>query len=306
MGDPNTIVNFNGGRVELQNAQIVSHNYKSSLAICPRSGKFAEFRLAYGMGTDDVGGTVYFNDGTTTVQEMWVSPTYFESYLCEKDASGNYITNSKGEYLTTCLRTPTNTFVYGGSHCMMRACQDPTSQGGAPKDKPGSEGKLLGLYKYPKNPEDGKKGGWTANGTNGLVTPTTGNVPDGYKVASVTPNTNGTDDVADDYLNFWFDPEFEPTAQPEIDKKISFWKTCMTRIGAEYAGYPERFVGGNAEVEFVGTEQMEIVKNLLYCKIDDEICDIIPVIPKKYVVHTDMKIGLSIDNVKEAIQILNN
>jgi hypothetical protein len=43
-----------------------------------------------------------------------------------------------------------------------------------------------------------------------------------------------------------------------------------------------------------------------FCIIDDEICDIIPVIPKKYVVHTDMKIGLSIDNVKEAIQILNN
>lgn len=272
MGNSKTVVNFNGGQVELQNAQIVSTNYASSLAICPRSGKFAGIFLAYGLGTDDVGGTVNFNDGTTTVQEMWVSPTYFESYLCEKDASGNYITNAKGEYLTTCLRTPTNTFVSGGSHCMMRACSDPQSQGGAPKDQPG--GKLLGIYKYPKNPESGKKGGWSDNGTNGLVTPTAGNVPVGYNVNSVTPNNNGTVDAADDYLNFWFDPEFEPTAQPEIDKKISYWKTCMTRIEAEYAGQGGH-VGGDVVVDFAGEVQTEIVKNLLYCKIDQNILDVI-------------------------------
>lgn len=281
MGNSKTVVNFNGGQVELQNAQIVSTNYASSLAICPRSGKFAGIFLAYGLGTDDVGGTVNFNDGTTTVQEMWVSPTYFESYLCEKDTSGNYITNSKGEYLTTCLRTPTNTFVYGGSHCMMRACSDPQSQGGAPKDKPGNEGKLLGLYKFPKYPESGKKGGWT-DGENGLVNvvtsdidPVNHQVPVGYNVKSVTPNNNGTkDNKDDDYLNFWFDPTFEPSAQPEIDKKISFWKTCMTRIEAEYAGHGGS-VGGDAVVEFAGAVQTELVKNLLYCKIDENILNVI-------------------------------
>lgn len=270
MGNSNTVVNFNGGQVELQNAQIVSTNYASSLAICPRSGKFAGIFLAYGLGTDDVGGTVNFKDGTTTVLPMWVSPNYFESYLCEKDAEGNYIKNDKGEYLTTCLRTPANTYVSGGSHCMMRACSEPQRQGGAPKDKAGNDGKLLGLYKFPKNPDSGQKGGWT-NGTNGLVTPTAGNVPNEYKVESVTPNNNGTDNAEDDYLNFWFDPNFEPSAQPEKDKKISFWKTSMTRISAEYANYGERFVGGETSVEFDGTEQMEIVKNLLYCKIDENI-----------------------------------
>ena len=115
MGNKNTIVNFNGGQVELQNAQIVSTNYKSSLAICPRSGEFAGVLLAYGMGTDDVRGTVNFNDGTTTVLPMYVSPNFAESYLLDKDANGSYITNSKGEFRTSCLRTPTNTFVTGGS-----------------------------------------------------------------------------------------------------------------------------------------------------------------------------------------------
>ena len=277
MGNARTIVNFDGGQVELQNAQIVSTNYKSSLAICPRSGLFAGVPLAYGMGTDDVGGTVNFNDGTTTVLPMYVSPNYAESYLLDKDANGQYITNSKGEFLTSCLRTPQNTYVYGGSHCMMRACKDPESQGGAPKDGPG--GSLLGLYQYPKNPADGKKGGWTLlTDGNGLVDPNSVTVPTGYNVNSVTPNTNGTiegdNPDKDDYLNFWFDPNFEPAAQPEVDKIISFWKTCMTRIEAEYAGYGGE-VGGNTQVEKAGDVQTEVVKYLLYCKIDENIHDVI-------------------------------
>lgn len=43
-----------------------------------------------------------------------------------------------------------------------------------------------------------------------------------------------------------------------------------------------------------------------FCIIDDEICDIIHDIPQKYIVHTDTKIGLTLDDVKKAIQILNN
>lgn len=279
MGNGNTIVNFNGGQVELQNAQIVSPNYKSSLAICPRAGTFAGILLAYGMGTDDVEGTVNFNDGTTTVLPMYVSPDYAESYLLDKDASGNPI-KKDGKFLTTCLRTPAKTFVYGGSHCMMRACTDPESQGGAPKDK---DGNLLGLYKYPQNPASGHRGGWSVSAIgNGLVTPTTGNVPDYYKVESVTPNPGEDGQIdeipcstgCDDYLNFWFDPNFESAAQPEINKQISFWKTCMTLIKAEYAGYGGS-VGGNTSVAMSGDLQTEIVKYLLYCKIDDNIHEVI-------------------------------
>ena len=278
MGNGNTVVNFNGGQVELQNAQIVSPNYKSSLAICPRSGEFAGVLLAYGMGTDGVGGTVNFTDGTTTVIPMYVSPNYAESYLLDKDAEGNNITNSRGEFLTTCLRTPAKTFVSGGSHCMMRACSDPESQGGAPKNKPGEDGVLLGLYKYPRldpNPADATNKtlnwGWDdIAGGNGLVTPKS--VPKGYGILSVTPNTNGTESTEDDYLNFWFDPAFESTVTPEIDKQISFWKTCMTLIEAQYAGEGGS-VGGDATIKFEGEEQMELIKYLLYCKIDEHILD---------------------------------
>lgn len=269
LGSPQTVVTFNGGQVELENAQNVSDNYKTTLAISYRGGKFASFFLAHGMGSDEVSGTVNFKDGTTTVKPMTVNEKYRQYYLMDQDENGNQLNT------TSCLRCPENTYVSGGSHCMMRACQDPTSQGGAPKDKPGSEGKLLGLYKYPKNPETGKKGGWTANGTNGLVTPTTDNVPDGYKVESVTPNNNGTDNAEDDYLNFWFDPGFESSVQPEVDKTISYWKTCMTKISAEYSPTMKGSAGGNVEIKFSGDNQTELVMNFLYCKLDQNIFDVI-------------------------------
>ena len=267
LGSPQTVVTFNGGQVELENAQNVSDNYKTTLAISYRGGKFASFFLAHGMGSDEVSGTVNFKDGTTTVKPMTVTEKYRQYYLMDQDENGNQLNT------TSCLRCPENTYVSGGSHCMMRACQDPTSQGGAPLNKPG--GKPLGLYKYPKNPEDGKKGGWTANGTNGLVTPTTGNVPDGYKVESVTPNNNGTDNAEDDYLNFWFDPSFEPSVQPEVDRTISYWKTCMTRISAEYSPTMKGSAGGNVEIKFSGDNQTELVMNFLYCKLDQNIFDVI-------------------------------
>lgn len=264
MGAQNTTVNFDGGQVELQNAQIVSTNYITSMAICERVGTFAGIFLAYGMGTDGVGGTVNFNDGTTTVLTMEVAANYRQYYLMDTDANGNELNT------TSCLRTPEKTFVKGGSHCMMRACTEPTSKGGAPKDKPGNDGKLLGLYKFPKNPASSKKGGWT-DGENGLVIPAAGNVPDNYSVKSVTPNGNGTPKNADDdFLNFWFDPDFEPSAKPEINVPITFWKTCMTQIAAQYGGHGGS-VGGNTSVAMAGDMQNEEVVNLMYCKIDEYI-----------------------------------
>lgn len=261
LGTAKTVVNFNGGQVELQNAQNVSDNYTSTLAISHREGKFAGFTLATGVGSDGVGGTVNFNDGTTTVITMPVDERYRQYYLMDENGT-----------TTSCLRCPQNTYVYGGSHCMMRACSEPTSKGGAPKNGP--TGDALGLYKYPKNPDEGKKGGWS-DGVNGLVTPTAGNVPDGYNVNSVTPNNNGTlGNVDDDFLNFWFDPDFEPAAQPEVDQKVSFWKACMTEIAADYAGYGG-VIGGDIEIAMNGEVQTELVSNLLYCTIDLDIHEII-------------------------------
>lgn len=274
LGNALTTVNFNGGRIELQNAQIVSTNYKTTMAISHRSGEFGGFKLSVGMGSDAAGGTVNFNDGTTTVKEMWVNPDYVNYYLIDKDGD-DYITNSKGEYRTSCLRCPTNTFVKGGSHCMMRACSNPTSKGGAPTD---GNGNPLGLYKYPYTDANNitHKGGWTLiENSNGLVSVPQENLPNSnYGVKSVTPNTNNSATLVDDYLNFWVTKDYDPSVKPEVDQKLSFWKTCMPYIKAEYAGY-ERAVGGPTIIERNATNQTELISNFLYCQIDENISDVI-------------------------------
>ena len=274
LGNANTILNFNGGQVELQNAQVVSNNYKTTMAISHRSGEFGGFRLSYGMGSDDSGGTVNFNDGTTTVQRMKVAPEYQVYYLMDEDDPST--TKIDESQYTSCLRCPANTHVFGGSHCMMRACSEPTSKGGAPTD---ADGTALGLYKYPQHPADGHKGGWEV-GVNNLVIPL--QVPNGYGVASVTPNPgeNGIIDAipcegdCDDYLNFWFDSKFEPSAVPEVDQKLSYWKACMPYIGAEYIGYT-REIGGPTVIERNATVQTELITNFLYCQIDENISNVI-------------------------------
>lgn len=268
LGNPLTVVNFNGGRIELQNAQIVSTNYKTTMAISHRSGEFAGFRLSYGMGSDDAGGTVNFNDGTTTVQTMKVNPDYVNYYLMDEDDPS---TPENESLYTSCLRCPAKTYVMGGSHCMMRACSEPTSKGGAPTDE---NGKPLGLYKYPKTKTGDARGGWDdKNDGTGLVTPT--DVPNDYKVESVTPNNNATpSDNTDDYLNFWFTKEEESSVKPEVDQKLSFWKTCMPYIKAEYVGYT-RAVGGPTIIERNNEYQTELISNFLYCQIDENISNVI-------------------------------
>ncbi len=42
-----------------------------------------------------------------------------------------------------------------------------------------------------------------------------------------------------------------------------------------------------------------------YCVIDDEVVDILPIIPKSRVVHTDMECGLQMKDVDRAVRILN-
>lgn len=42
-----------------------------------------------------------------------------------------------------------------------------------------------------------------------------------------------------------------------------------------------------------------------FCVIDDVVVDIISVLPKKNVIQTDMRVGLTQDNVDEVIRILN-
>ena len=335
MGNTNTVVNFRGGQVELQNACNSSDNYESTLAISARSGimgpaKF-RFRLAYGIGTDEVGGRVNFYDGTTTVLTMTVPERYRQYYLMDGE--------NEELSTTSCLRTPKKTFIYGGSHCMMRACTEPTSKGGAPTDgdyylevvvvdgsnvsKEIITGNPLGLYQYTED-------GWVEK-VGQLVTPT--NFPgtlqkeDGttlasvhatypgskYAVASVTPNSDGK-------LNLWIPGGYGVGKQPEVEQMISYWKACMTKIEAKYGVY-EGSVGGPTAIQMdAAGNQIEQVQNLLYCEIDQNIYNVIsssdyaaPVLnpapvenaAEKYMSIAPTKIGSS-DDPYAAPELKNN
>ena len=280
MGNKYTTVNFKGGRVELQNSQIGSDTYKTTLAISHRSGYFgsddAGIQLCYGIGTDSVGGTVNFYDGTVTVKPMKVPAAYQQYYLMdpEIDSNGDTIKVNgeiqRTEY-TSCLRLPMNTYVYGGSHSFMRACQHVTSKGGAPKDGP--NGSYLGQYTYTIQDKD-------SVAPNGLVVRI--QFPDNVK----NPNLNDyltahsreyyLESVAPDAKNklyFWI-PDGYGGVTAEQDKLMSTWKACMTEIGAGLPGVEGR-VGGDTPIE-----ENEEVKYLMYCQIDKNIWDVITAGPK--------------------------
>ena len=272
LGNPNTVINFRGGQVELQNAATVSDNYKTTLAISYRSGKMGGFQMAYGLGTDEAqGGTVNFYDGTTTVIPMKVEERFRQYYLMDKDENGSETD------ITSCLRCPKKTFVYGGSHCFMRACQDVTSKGGAPSDG----NKKLGQLVYTLQTEG--KNVDQVNETTKLVTlhsthfpndktSAQGSLTDYYSGnANYENGTYGLQSVtADDknQLYFWIPEGYDESVKPEEDKKMSYWRACMTRIEAQYGPYGGS-VGGDLTI------QDEEVQNLLYCQIDEHIWDII-------------------------------
>ena len=263
LGNPYTEVNFKGGQIELQNSQIGSDTYKTTLAISYRAGFFgadeAGIELCHGIGTDAVDGTVNFIDGTITVEKMKVAEAYRQYYLMDTLPDG-----SESEY-TSCLRTPKNTFVTGGSLCRIRACQHVTSKGGAPKDT--KNGSLLGQYVYTMQLTD------EIDEVTKLVTkisyPTSiDNLAEyqerhGYEygLKSVTPDANNQ-------LYFWIPEQFG--VEVEKDVFMATWKACMTEIGAGIAGVAEGSVGGDIEVD-----ANEEVKYFLYCQLDQDIYDVI-------------------------------
>ena len=277
LGSPSTEVNFKGGRVELQNAQIVSTNYKTTLAISYRSGEMGGdgvgFRMAYGIGTDSVGGTVNFYDGTITVIPMKVAPEYSQFYLMDEDNPNT--PENEAEY-TSCLRCPAQTYVYGGSICRIRACMHVTSKGGAPTDGPDENAQPLGQYVY--SAEQGYTYRCDENTKSECKLVTLNEFPNGqlfnglpgyystrpyskYGIESITPDADGN-------VYLWI-PDGYAGVDAEEDKLLKTWKACMTEISAGIEGL-KGTVGGETYID-----RNEEVKYMLYCEIDEEIQEFI-------------------------------
>lgn len=268
LGNDNTVLNFNGGQIELQNSMPGAAHYLNTLAICSRQG-YALFSgmtlfVGYGLGQDEVGGEVNFNDGTVNAIPIKITKDAYKPYF-DLDADG----------YTTTLRCPQNTYIMGGSHNSdVRACSAVDKTGGSPRDKDGNT--LVKLdYQLPG----------TANievdATTGLVIPTS--MPN--TLTCVGCGENGADTEldlehygkqslspdADNYIHLW-----APGAG-RIEYAITSWVLAMTKITAEYTpeglSIPITVTMGGPET--VPNSPTDKVNNLLFVQIDNNIYDLL-------------------------------
>ena len=123
LGNAQTTLNFNGGQMFLKNSTPSSTSYLTTFAIGYR--KFVHDKLnatLYGLGDDQGGGNVNFNDGTINCDSL--TDDFMEGKY------GQYYFN---KYTMKC---PTNTKINGGSHnCDILACSSPAATGGSPTNK---------------------------------------------------------------------------------------------------------------------------------------------------------------------------
>lgn len=88
----------------------------------------------------------------------------------------------------------------------------------------------------------------------------------------------------------------------QVDKKIFIDNTPDLSRTSGWDGGWERRRG--REIKFWIENNLE-PGTFRYCVIDDEVVDIVGVIPEKNVIHTDMKVGLTMKDAEQAVKILN-
>lgn len=127
LGNANTILNINGGQIELQNAYPQSKEYISTMAISYRTKTMLDMATFYGIGDDQVGGTIHINDGTITCAPL---P---DSKWNDEDWQSTYGGYYQDQYSMKC---PNNTYLNGGTYnSTILACADGLSKGGSPTNK---------------------------------------------------------------------------------------------------------------------------------------------------------------------------
>ena len=214
---------------------------------------------------------------------------------------------------TSCLRCPENTFVYGGSICMLRACMSPTSQGGAPTDGVRPLGRFFYKEEYgyeynttnklqPTDKKDASQ--WLVNPVKfpsditlfeGLENYHRNEGKYTYGIKSVTPDANGQ-------LTLWI-PDGFGGVEAEQDRYLTTWKACMPEITAVLAEVGITKIGGTVGGP-TQVENLEVVSNLLYCQMDEHIYRVISETTgegenERYVYEAPLKVpeGFSMEGV---------
>ena len=126
IGNANTVVQFDGGQIHLENAVPVSQQYETAFAISYRSYSIEKAGIKasiYGIGGDQTGGIVRFNDGSIHCKPL------------NKTTLGQYASYYRD---LTSMKCPKNTTINGGTFdCDIWTCEAPSSLGASPTNYAG-------------------------------------------------------------------------------------------------------------------------------------------------------------------------
>lgn len=295
LGNANTILNFAGGRIELQNSKAGSDKYTNTLAI-----SYRKYNSSYGVGSDQEGGTVYFLDGTVFASPLEISkaterPWYIYSETNSMGETFSYgidtirIMDGKGgttyKYFTTTLRSPKNTYIQGGSHNVpIRVCalsgsyKDSegvaTMPGGTPTDGEPNPQKVGRLdVEIPVSDID-EKGFAKFDFPEDMGNPTTKQtLAEYYKQKGWYYGLNSMAPDKEGYIHLWLPLDWLGRIEKETQKTQN-WVECMTPIDVKVptsnGGLLEkRTIGGEKKVD---TQKNNL--NLMYCVIDQTMRDL--------------------------------
>ena len=140
LGNENTELHINGGRITLSNSFPSSSDGKYTVSFAISYRKYSMLQgmaNMYGLGSDQQGGKVRFNDGTINCNPLK------EEYFKNNSAAWELYHN------LTSMKCPEDTKIDGGTfNCDVLACSSATSKGSSPKN---TKGEALCKFKIPVN-----------------------------------------------------------------------------------------------------------------------------------------------------------
>ncbi len=254
IGDDKTILNINGGQIYLQNAIPATSQYKSAFAVSYRvyeqQVKILGVTVAasmYGVGNDQAGGTINFNDGT--IHCIPLDPNKIKNYI-------SYYRD------LTSMKCPKNTKINGGTFdCKVWACESAASLGGSPTNQYGDSLNTIGFavenISQPYNllaepivfPNKYKYKGSTLEQYYKSHKP--------YGQNSITPNEH-------DSVYYML-----PSDEVVQDVNLQPWGICIPALQAGAGGYKQS-LGGDI---IIPTDANTKVSRLLYGSIDQFLID---------------------------------
>lgn len=254
LGNEKSVVNFNGGRVHLQNSLPLSTAYSSTLAISWRS--YSQYGLTiYGIGTDQASGRVNFNDGTISAtpidQSSWNNATDYIGYYWDNES----------------MKCPKETYINGGSYnCNIWACSSFDDKGSSVTDMKGTA-----LCKQRI-----KATSTLANGMAEFEFPFAssgeeGSLRDYYSKAGFLYGQNSITADDKDSVNLML-PCSYIGQEAVVSKVVVPWAMCVPALAAGAGNSASKTFGGNLNVTDDATHE---VNNFIWTEIDENMKTII-------------------------------